>query len=92
MVADHIIVKLGNNLDKDDLDNISAAHGYKIRKKMYSPGMYLVETPTASANSVPDAISSLSTDKNVKFTDPDYIIYHFGSPNVFLFHPTLGHE
>ena len=90
MVADHVIVKLDDQISEEALENISVAHGFKIRKKMYSPGMYLVETPTAKAHSVPSAISTLSTEKGVRVTDPDYLVTHFGAPSDSSFNELWG--
>ena len=81
MVADHVIVKVKDHVNQNELQEVVDNHGLKIRKKMYSENTYLVETPTADVNSVYEALARLMPEEKVKHSDPDHIIYLSATPD-----------
>ena len=90
MVADHVIVKLNPKLSENGLDKLLSSHGMRIRRKMYSPGIYLVETPKADINSVPNAMASLGSENGISISDPDWIVYTSTTPNDASFTDLWG--
>ena len=90
MVADHIIVKVDAKLTREQLDSLLAAQGLKVRKKMYSRGMYLVETPSAEIDSVANAVSGLHGNDAISISDPDWIVYTSATPNDSSFNELWG--
>jgi thermitase len=81
MVADHVIVKVQPHITPIELDQIASSYGFKVRKKMYSKNTYLIETPEASIDSVPDALVSLKNEIGLKIIDPDYLVHALAVPN-----------
>lgn len=90
MVADHVIVKVKDNVSELEFKDIVDSHGLKVRKKMYSESTYLVQTAKADVNSVYEALSSLMPEEKVKYTDPDHIVYLSATPNDSRFSQLWG--
>ncbi|MBN1672278.1 MAG: S8 family serine peptidase [Kiritimatiellae bacterium] len=82
VVADHILVKLRPGMTEDDLGVLNAKYRARIRKKMYAPGMYLVELRGANLDSVERAVREYSQEPLVvKHAERDYIVQAVRTPN-----------
>ncbi|MGQ9661519.1 MAG: S8 family serine peptidase [Kiritimatiellia bacterium] len=76
MVADHIIVKLRTEADEAQLAAINAKLGGTIRRKMHTPGLYLIAFSNAELDTVPEKVAAYGAEqKVVKYAEPDYLGY-----------------
>ena len=82
MVADHVLVKAQPGVNANQLAAVAAKYGGGIRRLMRTPGLYLVTVPTTSAESLPQAIAGLNTERGVlQYAEPDEVVYALLTPN-----------
>ena len=62
MVADHVMVKLREGRTEEELRAFSENIGAKIRKKMRTPGMYLVALERDKRDVVGELIAQMDRD------------------------------
>ncbi len=75
-VADHVLVKLADDISEKDLDVLNGRHGWSVRKKMYATGMYIIQLPSADLDTLPDALALLTKETTVlAASEPDYIVF-----------------
>jgi len=92
MSADHVIVKLKPGMTEAQLQAIINKYGGKIRAHKKLSGIYLIETPDVTVDSVPRAIENYKKEIDaIAYAEPDYIvsaqeISRF-SPNILQFKP-----
>jgi subtilisin family serine protease len=76
VVADHIVVKMDPKATEAELKALVAEYGGKIRKKMYTPGVYLVELKACTIPALPAALVVFNNRKaTVAYAAPDGIVY-----------------
>ncbi|MFA6289349.1 MAG: S8 family serine peptidase [Opitutaceae bacterium] len=76
VVADHIVVKMNPEATEAELKALVAGYGGKIRKKMYTPGVYLVELKECTIPELPAALAVFNDKKaTVAYAAPDGIAY-----------------
>jgi subtilisin family serine protease len=74
MVGDHVVVRLAPGADDRALERLCSALGLRIRRRMISPGMFLVSFPAPNADSVPEFAAALSRHGDVvRYAEPDYL-------------------
>lgn len=75
MVADHVVVKVSTDVNENQLNQTVSTYGGRIRKKMYSPDLYLVEFQNPDLDSVSQAIQNFNkASSSIAYTEPDYIV------------------
>jgi len=76
MVADHVLVKLREGATEADLKELNRKFGAGIRKKMFSPGLYLVQLPEMGVDAVPEAVEAYNREASViAYSEPDYMAH-----------------
>ena len=75
MVGDHVMVKLQDGYQMNALQNLVRQHRLSIRKKMKSPGCFLVSIAPATLDSVSNLTNILATSDCVDIAEPDYLVY-----------------
>lgn len=76
VVADHIVVKMKPEATEAELKALVAEYGGRIRKKMYTPGVYLVELKECTIPALPAALTVFNNKKaTVAYAAPDGIAY-----------------
>ncbi|MCU0856813.1 MAG: S8 family serine peptidase, partial [Pontiellaceae bacterium] len=73
MVADHIMVKVPSGSSETQVNQAASIYGGRIRKKMHSPDLYLVEFQNVDLDSVAQAVQNFSKDPVFSYAEPDYI-------------------
>lgn len=74
MVADHVLVKLQEGKNEDDLQAVLKNYGVSVLRKLSLPGHYIVSLKAPALDAVPQALSVLSAESNVLvYAEPDYI-------------------
>lgn len=81
-VADHVIVRLQPGAKAHDLQKVAEQNGLTLLKAMHSDGVYLVQIPNATLDSLPNAIESLNQWSDVlKYAEQDSIVHSYLVPN-----------
>ena len=75
MVADHVLVRLQQNIGVARLEALSTQCGAHIRAALHKPGCYLVSLPEAGPDTVPRLLAALNKDRTVvRYAEPDHIL------------------
>ncbi len=75
MVGDHVMVHLKNGHELDNLKSLVKQHGLSIRKKMKSPGCFLVSIEPATLDSVSNLTNILAAADCIDIAEPDYFVH-----------------
>jgi hypothetical protein len=91
MVADHVMVKVMTGIRADELDAALAPMGAKIRRRIPNSDLYLIELPSPTTQTVPDAVRKLGDDEKLfKYAEPDYVVQLQANPNDSRFNELWG--
>ena len=75
MIADHVMIRLIRETERDQLEALVKTQGLSIRKAMKMPGSYLVSIPDESTNALPHLLALLGKEKDlIKYVEPDYVV------------------
>jgi len=75
MIADHVMIRLNSDTEKEKLDALVQAHGLTIRKAMKMPGCYLISIPDESTDALPRLLALLGQEKTlIRYVEPDYVV------------------
>jgi subtilisin family serine protease len=81
-VADHLVVQLQPGSSEQDLQAVVAKNGGRILQQMAVPGLYLVQLPTPTLNSLPQAITKFSAETGtLQFAEADTVVHAMLAPN-----------
>jgi subtilisin family serine protease len=82
MVADHVMVQLREGLTEADLAAVNEKHGGTIRRKMHTPGLYLVEFAKPTLDTAPEAAAAYRKESQVvERAGVDYVVHAVLTPN-----------
>jgi len=82
MVGDHVVVRLREGVEEAALVAAVNRSGYHLRKKLQSPGLYLVAVPQPNVDSVPEALATLGEELAVVArAEPDYLYTLCNTPD-----------
>ncbi len=73
MVADHVMVKLRAPATTAELTAVVKRLGGEVRKKMYTPGMFLVSFAAPTLDTIPEGLRALPQHPLIELAEPDYI-------------------
>lgn len=91
VVADHVLVQLKRDAAPDAINDLARRHGLTIRKASSTPGLYLLASPDAKPDTVPNLVKALSSEPLVRFAEPDSIVSAFATfPNDTSFGQLWG--
>ncbi|MBE7496237.1 MAG: S8 family serine peptidase [Verrucomicrobiaceae bacterium] len=82
MVADHLLVKAAEGVDRAHLDEVLRPLGVRIKEQIPGTALYLVSIPVRDGQSLPEAVQALGKLKDViSYAEPDYIVHATTTPN-----------
>lgn len=75
MAADHILVKLTPDSSREDLEKVNQKFGARILRKMFAPGMYLVEIKAGNLASLEAVVRDYNREVQVvAYSEPDFVV------------------
>jgi len=81
MVADHVMLRLADDITRQDLETINQRYGTSVRRHMPASGLYLVELPTADIDTVPNLLAAYGPEaETVRIVEPDYMVFLTATP------------
>ncbi len=75
MIADHVMIRLNRDSEREKLEALTKAEGLSIRKAMKMPGSYLISIPDETADALPRLLVLLGKDTGfIRYVEPDYVV------------------
>jgi subtilisin family serine protease len=82
MVADHLLVKAAQGVDRARLDEALRPLGISIKQQFPGTELYLMSIPAQDGQSLPGAVQILGKLKDIiSYAEPDYIVHATTAPN-----------
>ena len=76
MVADHAIVRLNDEKERDALATFAELNGYEIRADLSGPNTFLVSFPSGDFDVWDSAFAAFSNRAElVRYAEPDYVVF-----------------